>query len=53
MLSVTDFDPKGAISEVKVHGGAKFAIPDAGQSPNADSPPRDHLITMVKLQKKT
>ena len=24
MLSVTDFDPKGTISEVRVHGGAKF-----------------------------
>ena len=26
---------------------------DAGRSPNADSPPRGHLITMVKLKKKT
>ena len=26
---------------------------NAGQSPNADSPPRDHLITMAKLKKKT
>ena len=24
MLSVTDFDPKGTISEVRVHAGAKF-----------------------------
>ena len=24
MLSVTDFDPKGTISEVGVHAGAKF-----------------------------
>ena len=26
---------------------------DVGRSPNADSPTRDHLITMVKLKKKT
>ena len=24
MLSVTDFEPKGTISEVRVHAGAKF-----------------------------
>ena len=28
-------------------------ILDAGRSQNADSPPRDHLIAMVKLKKKT
>ena len=53
MLSVTDFDSKGTISEVRVHGGANLDMLDAGRSPNADSPPRDHLITMVKLKKKT
>ena len=26
---------------------------DASRSPNADTPSRDHLITMVKLKKKT
>ena len=29
MLSVTDFDPRGTISEVRVHGGAEFG--HAGQ----------------------
>ena len=37
MLSVRDFEPKGTISEVRVHAGAKFGHHrlDAGRSPNA------------------
>ena len=36
MLSVKDFEPKGTISEVRVHAGAKFGhMLDAGRSPNA------------------
>ena len=35
MLSVTDFDPKGTISEVRVHAGLYLDILDADQSPNA------------------
>ena len=35
MLSVTDFDPKGTISEVRVHAGLYLNILDAGRSPNA------------------
>ena len=34
MLSVTDFDPKGTISEVRVHAGLYLDILDADQSPN-------------------
>ena len=68
MLSVTDFDPKGTISEVRVHAGLYLDILEADRSPNAvrfhvgttqvdfevdrlppaNSPPADHLITMVK-----
>ena len=36
MLSVTGhFDPKGTISEVRVHGGLYLDILDADRSPNA------------------
>ena len=35
MLSVTDFDPKGTISEVGVHAGLYLDILDADRSPNA------------------
>ena len=35
MLSVTDFDQKGTISEVRVHAGLCLDILDADQSPNA------------------
>ena len=42
MLSVTDFDPKGTISEVRVHAGAHLDILDAGRSPNAV---KDHAGT--------
>ena len=35
MLSVTDFDPKRTISEVRVHAGLNFDILDADRSPNA------------------
>ena len=35
MLSVTDFDPKGTISEVRVHVGLYLDILDADRSPNA------------------
>ena len=35
MLSVTDFDPKGTISEVRLHGGLYLDILDADRSPNA------------------
>ena len=35
MLSVTDFDPKGTISEDKVHAGLNWDILDADRSPNA------------------
>ena len=35
MLIVTDFDPKGIISEVRVHAGLYLDIPDADRSPNA------------------
>ena len=35
MLSVTDFDPKGTISEVRVHTGLYLDMLDAARSPNA------------------
>ena len=35
MLSVTNFDPKRTISEVKVHAGLYLDILDADRSPNA------------------
>ena len=35
MLSVTDFDQKGTISEVRVHAGLYWEILDADRSPNA------------------
>ena len=35
MLSVTDFHPKGTISEVRVHAGLYFDMLDADRSPNA------------------
>ena len=35
MLSVTDFDPKGTISEVRVHAGLYLDILVADRSPNA------------------
>ena len=35
MLSVTDFDPKGTISKVRVYAGLYFDILDADRSPNA------------------
>ena len=35
MLSVTDFDPKGTISEVRVHAGLYLDILDTDRSPNA------------------
>ena len=35
MLSVTDFDPKGTISEVRVHAGLYLDILHADRSPNA------------------
>ena len=35
MLSVTDFDPKGTIAEVRVHAGLYLDILDADRSPNA------------------
>ena len=37
MRSVTDFDPKGTISEVRVHAGLYLDIMDADRSPNAVS----------------
>ena len=37
MRSVTDFDPKGTISEVRVHAGPYLDILDADRSPNAVS----------------
>ena len=48
VLSVTDFDPKGTISEVKVHASANLDIVDAGRSPIADSPrsSRNRLIIL-------
>ena len=35
MISLTDFYPKGTISEVRVHAGIFLDILDADQSPNA------------------
>ena len=35
MLRVTDFDPKGTISEVRIHAEPYLDILDAGRSPNA------------------
>ena len=59
-LSVTDFDPKGTISKVRVSAGLYLDILDAGRSPNTAESPRssrtqapDRLITMVKLKKKS
>ena len=37
--SVTDFDPKGTISEVRVHAGLYLDTLDADRSPNAVSVP--------------
>ena len=54
-LSVTDFDPKGTISEVRVHVGLYLDILDADRSPNtADSPQSsgNRLVTMVKVRMK-
>ena len=56
MLSVTDFDPKGTISEVIVHTGMYLDLLNAGRLPNAADSPRssqapDCLITMVKTEK--
>ena len=34
MFSVMDFDPKGTISEVRVHAGLYLDILDADRSPN-------------------
>ena len=42
MLSSADFNPKGTISEVRVHAGPHLDIRDAGRSPNAV---RDHAGT--------
>ena len=35
MLSVTDFNPKGTISVVRVHAGLYLDMLDADRSPNA------------------
>ena len=35
MLSVTDFDPNGTISEFRVHSGLYLDILDAARSPNS------------------
>ena len=35
MLGVTDFDPKGTISEVRVHARLYLEMLDADRSPNA------------------
>ena len=53
MLSITDCDPKGTISEVRGHGDATFGHPDTDRLPLADSPTRDRVITMVKEIGKT
>ena len=37
MRSVTDFDPKGTISEVRVYAGLYLDILEADRSPNAVS----------------
>ena len=37
MRRVTDFDPKGTISEVRIHAGLYLDILDADRSPNAVS----------------
>ena len=37
MLSVTDFDPKGIISGVRVQGGLYLDMLDADRSPNMQS----------------
>ena len=42
LLCVTDFEPKGTISEVGVHARPHLNILDAGRSPNAV---RDHAGT--------
>ena len=47
MLSVTDFDPKGNISEVRVHAGLYLDILDAGRSPNAVTPEMHRWISKV------
>ena len=55
MLSVTDFDPKGTIAEVRAHAGLYLDILDAYRSPNAADSPRSSrncLITMIKLKEK-
>ena len=35
MLSVTDFDPKVTVSEVRVHAGLNLDLLDTNRSPNA------------------
>ena len=47
MLSVTDFDPKGTISEVRVHAGPHLDILEADRSPNADSPISIHEVLEI------
>ena len=43
MLSVTDFDPKVIISEVRVQAGLYLDMLDADRSPNAVSVPMPEL----------
>ena len=50
-----DFDPKGTISEVRVHAGLYFHVLDSGQSLNAavsprSSPAPDRLVYLIKLK---
>ena len=53
ILSGTDFDPKGTISEVRVYARPHLDILDADRSPNADSPrsSQNRLITIIKTKK--
>ena len=47
MLSVTDFDPKGTISKVRVHAGLYLDILDADRSPNAVTPELHRWISKL------
>ena len=51
--SVTDSTQKEPFPRSEIMAALNLDMLDAGRSPNADSPPSDHLITMVKLKKKT
>ena len=54
IIRITDFDPKGTISKIRVHARLSLDIMDSDRSPNAAYSTRispDRWITQVKLKK--